>query len=115
MPLGRINEIVTLTGMDMFPRLMLPVLVSLLAVVGDVGAQPIHQASRGELLYTTHCIACHDTQVHWREKKLVTDDKSLRREVNRWQDVAGLGWTGQDVEEVAQYLRALYYRHLTPN
>jgi mono/diheme cytochrome c family protein len=101
--------------MDMFSRLMLPVLVSLLAGVGDVGAQPMREASRAELLYTTHCIACHDTQVHWREKKLVTDDKSLRREVNRWQDVAGLGWTGQDVEEVAQYLRALYYRHLTPN
>ena len=49
------------------------------------------------------------------EKKVGTEDKSLRGEVKRWQEVAGLGGTGQDVEEVAKYRRALYYRHLTPN
>lgn len=30
-------------------------------------------AVRGELLYATHCIACHSDKVHWRDKKLVTD------------------------------------------
>ena len=99
----------------MHRKLVLAALFALSGLVVHAEAPPESAASRGELLYSTHCIACHDTQVHWREKKLVTDDKSLRREVNRWQDVAGLGWTGQDVEEVAQYLRALYYRHLTPN
>jgi mono/diheme cytochrome c family protein len=24
--------------------------------------------NRGERLYTTHCIACHSTQMHWRDK-----------------------------------------------
>ena len=26
--------------------------------------------SRGELLYSTHCIACHTSQMHWRDKKV---------------------------------------------
>ena len=66
--------------------------------------------SRGALLYSTHCIACHSTEVHWREKKLATDLNSLTREVRRWQDNARLGWSEEDVTEVSRHLNALYYR-----
>jgi len=34
-------------------------------------AQPV--AGRGALLYDTHCIGCHTTQAHWRDRRLVTD------------------------------------------
>ncbi len=55
--------------------------------------QPVTAPSRGELLYTTHCIACHDTQVHWRDGKLAHDWNSLKVQVRRWQAdrPAGLG------------------------
>ena len=43
-----------------------------------VAAEPARDASRGELLYSKHCIACHTAQVHWRDKKLATDWKSLK-------------------------------------
>ncbi len=85
------------------------------ASLAEVAAQPTREASRGELLYSTHCIACHDVEVHWRDRKVVTDAKSLRREVRQWQEVAGLGWDEHDIEEVAQYLQALHYRHLPPD
>lgn len=67
-------------------------------------------AARGELLYTTNCIACHTTQVHWRDKRLVTDWTSLTAQVNRWQVNAGLDWTGDEILDVARYLNATYYR-----
>lgn len=31
-----------------------------------------YSADRGQLLYSLHCVSCHDTEVHWREKKLAT-------------------------------------------
>ncbi len=85
------------------------------ASLAEPDAQPASDASRGELLYTTHCISCHHAEVHWRDKKVVSDGQSLRREVRRWQDIAGLGWNDEDIEQVAQYLQTLHYRHLAPD
>ncbi|MDP1534777.1 MAG: cytochrome C, partial [Rubrivivax sp.] len=60
--------------------------------------------SRGALLYATHCIACHSTQMHWRDKRVATDWASLRAEVQRWQGHAQLRWSEDDITEVARYL-----------
>lgn len=65
--------------------------------------------SRGQLLYTTHCIACHNTQMHWRDRKLAKDWPSLRAQVQRWQAQAQLGWSDADVNEVARYLNDAIY------
>ena len=67
---------------------------------------------RGELLYSTHCNACHSLQIHWREQKLATDWKSLKAQVNRWQTYAKLGWRDEDVVDVALYLNTRYYKFL---
>lgn len=93
-------------------RLIPIVLLAFAGSVAAVDAQPVRAASRGELLYTTHCIACHDDNIHWRDQRRVTGSRSLRSEVNRWQQVLGLGWGKEDIDEVAQYLQALYYRDL---
>jgi mono/diheme cytochrome c family protein len=66
--------------------------------------------SRGELLYTTHCIACHSTQMHWRDQRLATDLDSLRQQVRLWQGRALLSWTEDDVDEVTRYLDQRIYR-----
>ena len=72
-------------------------------------AQPT--ASRGALLYQTHCTACHDTQVHWRDRRLATDWPSLSAQVRRWQANAGLQWTAEEIDEVVRYLNATIYRY----
>jgi mono/diheme cytochrome c family protein len=64
---------------------------------------------RGEMLYSTYCIGCHTTQVHWRAKKLATDWTSLKYQVRRWQENIGLGLGEEDVAAVARYLNGLYY------
>jgi mono/diheme cytochrome c family protein len=69
----------------------------------------------GALLYSTHCVACHTTQVHWRDGKLVTDRASLDAQVRRWQKNGGLGWTDDDVAAVVRYLNAVHYRFPAPD
>jgi mono/diheme cytochrome c family protein len=83
----------------------------LLATFADADAQSVRDVPRGELLYATHCAACHNAQVHWRDKRVVTDWASLQSEVRRWQGVAGLGWSDEDIAEVARYLNAQHYRY----
>jgi mono/diheme cytochrome c family protein len=67
-------------------------------------------STRGELLYSTHCIACHTTQVHWRQRRLVTDWASLKHQVRRWATNTGLGWSDEEIVDVARHLNAAYYR-----
>ena len=65
--------------------------------------------SRGELLYSTHCLACHTAQMHWRAAKAATDWTSLKAEVRKWQLAASLAWSENDVLEVARYLNDSIY------
>lgn len=83
-------------------------------LAGPVLARTRTDAQRGELLYSTHCIACHSTQLHWRDRKLASNWASLKAEVERWQKTSGLGWREEDVTDVARYLNTLYYRFPEP-
>lgn len=93
-------------------RMLAAMMVSL-GGAGVAHAQPAPPpaASRGELLYAMHCIACHGAQMHWREKKLAVDWSSLQFQVNRWQLFSQLGWRKEDVDAVARYLNRLYYHY----
>jgi len=81
---------------------------------GGAGAQIRVEATRGELLYTKHCVECHNARVHWREQRLASDWASLRAQVRRWQDLQKLGWSEADITEVARHLDTHYYNYPTP-
>jgi mono/diheme cytochrome c family protein len=72
---------------------------------------PLRDATRGELLYANHCIACHTVDIHWRDQKLVSNPSSLRAQILRWQALSGLAWDSDDIAEVARYLNALHYHY----
>lgn len=91
---------------------MLALLYGSLAVADQ---QRTYDAGRGELLYSTHCIGCHNSQVHWRDKKLATDWSHLRVEVRHWEGFTGLGWTEDDVNAVASYLNTVHYHFPLPD
>ena len=95
----------------MIRRTLLAALCALFADLAIADGQRTYDPSRGELLYSTHCIACHGTQVHWRDKKLATDWPRLLSEVRHWEGFARLKWTDDDVAEVARYLNAMYYHY----
>ncbi len=86
-------------------RFVLSGLLGLLALAVSARAE-----SRGELLYATHCIACHTTQMHWRDQRIATDWSRLKTEVRRWQRTAALNWSEADIVEVARYLNESIYR-----
>ena len=76
---------------------------------GPALAQASTVPGRGELLYDTHCRACHTEQVHWRDKRAATDWPGLKEEVRRWQAADRLGWSEADVVAVARYLNETVY------
>lgn len=86
------------------------------AVIGLALVASTAQAAtdKGELLYGTHCIACHQREIHWREKSVVRDWSSLIAQVERWQRYGKLNWEPADVAAVARYLNALHYRLPAP-
>ncbi len=67
-------------------------------------------AGRGELLYENACGACHTTEPHWREKRLVGSWNDLVGQVRRWQAVAGQNWSPAEVNDVAAFLNERFYR-----
>ena len=86
-------------------RSTVALLLSAVALVATAQSE-----SRGELLYATHCIACHTTQMHWRDQRVATDWGRLKAEVRRWQRTAALNWSEADIVEVARYLNESIYR-----
>jgi mono/diheme cytochrome c family protein len=82
-------------------------------VVASALAQPA-PASRGALLYDTHCVVCHNTQLHWRDNRAATDWASLKSEVRRWQGQAQLRWSEDDIDEVVRHLNDRIYRFEQP-
>jgi mono/diheme cytochrome c family protein len=92
-------------------RWIFAVLSVCLAIPAFANARPKGDSSRGELLYTTHCIACHNEQIHWRDRKVAKDWKGLKAQVDHWQGVAGLAWSDTDIVEVARYLNVHLYHY----
>ena len=88
---------------------MVVALCLLWSVHAFVHAQDRYGETRGELLYTTHCNACHTTKIYWREQKLVTDWSSLKAQVRRWQASIGLNWSEEEIMDVADYLNTVHY------
>jgi len=96
---------------DMTKGWIFAVLLVCLGIPAVANAQPKGETSRGELLYTTHCIACHNTKIHWRNKKVAKNWTGLKAQVRRWQGIQGLVWSDNDMAEVARYLNARYYHY----
>lgn len=81
------------------------------ALPATAASAPLQPApTRGRLLYETHCIACHNSQMHWRDGRLVRDWAGLAGQVRRWQERANLQWSDADILEVARHLNATIYR-----
>ena len=90
------------------------VVAPLLSLSALASGQAASDPTRAELLYDTHCTACHTMQVHWRDKRQAYDWDSLKFQVRRWQGNAGLAWTAADIAEVSAYLNETIYRYPQP-
>lgn len=84
-----------------------PILLAALLLPAAAGAADME---RGKLLHTTFCGGCHGDSVATRESRVAKSYDELRAQVTRWQTATGLKWEPQDVDDVAAYLNATYYR-----
>lgn len=102
-----------LKGNNVFPKGVLPMIFILLGNPAYADSQPLSDATRGDCC--TQHIALPATVGRFiggtKNKKLVTDQNSLEAEVRRWQKISRLGWSDDDIEEVARYLNARYYHY----
>jgi hypothetical protein len=71
--------------------------------------RPIPAASRGQLFYENHCLACHESVVHIREHHKVRTMDDLRAWVVLWAEELHLNWGPPEVEEVMRHLNRRYY------
>lgn len=78
---------------------------------GLVAAASAMAQSRGELLYTTHCISCHTTEMHWSDKRSANNWPALKVQVRRWQGAASLAWSDGDILDVCRYLNETIYHY----
>lgn len=69
----------------------------------------IPAASRGQLFYENHCLACHESVVHIRERHKVRTMDDLRAWVVLWAEELNLNWGPSEVEEVMRHLNRRYY------
>ncbi len=67
--------------------------------------------SRGELLYSNHCLMCHESIVHIREKRHARNLATLRSAILRWSQELELKWSPRDIEDVVLYLNLRYYHY----
>jgi hypothetical protein len=85
-----------------------------LAATASLHAQTV-APTRGQLLYSNHCGECHSTQMHWREQRLARDWETLKIQVRRFQGIARLDWSDDDIEAVARHLNDSIYRFPQPH
>lgn len=96
------------------------VVLAFAGLLGACGPRPTTTASaaapaapdvqRGAMLYENSCNACHTTQPHWRSQRLVATWSDLVAQVTRWQGIAGLNWTSDEIRDVALFLNEQFYR-----
>ena len=94
--------------MKTLPRLLWAAGLALVSTLA--WSQAALSQDRGKLLYEAHCLACHSTEVHWRDGRSATSWSELLAQVRRWQDASGLRWDEADVQAVARYLNDSIYR-----
>lgn len=67
-------------------------------------------APRGQMLYENHCMSCHESVVHIRERQQAESLPQLRARVLYWADYLQMRWGREEVEEVVKHLDSQYYR-----
>jgi mono/diheme cytochrome c family protein len=98
----------------MHPRNTLATLSVLLAAVLAITSQSSEasgDAANGETLYKSNCFTCHNPSIHTRPDKIIFSKKALRNRVEFCEGNAGLSWTSQQIDDVAEYLNQTYYKY----
>jgi mono/diheme cytochrome c family protein len=87
-------------------------LIRPLCLIPLLGGTGVHAADvgRGHELINTHCQRCHGSEVYTRAERRVTSLPGLHKQVRRCEQMLGLTWFDEDIENAATYLNQEYYK-----
>lgn len=96
-------------------RITAPLLALLCLATPAIGSAA--DAKKGEQLHNSQCIACHASRfgnngadIYTRPDRRVTSLPGLKKQVLRCRDNLRVTWFDEDVEDVAAFLNARYYK-----
>ena len=67
-------------------------------------------AAAGETFYDDNCLRCHGSEVYTRADRRVTSLPGLHKQVRRCEQMLGLTWFDDDIDNVSGYLNKHYYK-----
>ena len=65
---------------------------------------------QGQQLHNTNCVSCHDASVYTRENRMIKHYESLKTQVQRCASNLNKPWFDDEVDAVADYLNANFYK-----
>lgn len=86
----------------------------ILALAATIGAANAQNDEPARILHDTYCIACHDTRVYTRDRRVARDYDGLRAQVKQWQANIAAGWGDEEIDMVTRWLASSYYKFSCP-
>jgi mono/diheme cytochrome c family protein len=74
------------------------------------GAAQAADVQRGHELVEANCQRCHGSEIYTRPDRIVTSLPGLHKQVQRCEQMLGLTWFDDDIENTATYLNQEYYK-----
>lgn len=72
---------------------------------------PLIQPDRGRMLYENHCLTCHESVVHIRERQRAGSFAEVTSWVVRWASGLELDWRAEEIQDVVRYLNRRFYNY----
>jgi mono/diheme cytochrome c family protein len=82
-------------------------LIATLLLAGPASAADI---AKGKALHDKICKTCHQSDYYTRKDSIIHSRAELTKQVTNCQAGAGENWTAAQIEDVAAYLNATYYK-----
>jgi mono/diheme cytochrome c family protein len=85
------------------------VAIAMCVLLAGSGSSVAESFDRGQALYENHCMSCHETTVHTRATRRATSVAELQKWVATWSFHASLGWSSEEIDDVADFMNRRYY------
>ncbi|MEN8177845.1 MAG: cytochrome c [Pseudomonadota bacterium] len=86
-------------------------LIGVLTLVGTASGQAADlDLAKGKNLVDQNCVRCHDSEVYTRTDRRVTSLPGLDKQVRRCEQMLGLTWFDDDINNVSGHLNQHYYK-----
>ncbi len=92
-------------------RTFVALAVALVAAVHAADGTPERKPDyrRGAQLHDDTCTGCHGPSMYSRPHHERNPYFTVRKQVELWQDFVGMGWTREQIDDVAHYVQKRFY------